>query len=114
MPDVEILARQVSLNQGRIAEEAKGIYRYLWPAYQAPKTGVSIVQEQVVLDTETAFPKQGAKKPAWPNSALDRITIVRDIIANQPSPVTLDSVATSFKRRPKGDDLQDILTLLSG
>ena len=114
LPDAEILARLVALNQERIAEEAKGNYRYLRPAYQAPKTGVSIAPEQAALGIETALPRQGTKKPVWPKSPLDRITIVRAIIANQPGPATLDSVATSFKRRPKGNDLQDIVNALVG
>lgn len=114
LPDAEILTRLVALNQERVAEEAKGIYRYLRPAYQEPNTGVSIAPEQAALGIETALPHQGTKKPAWPKSALDRITIVRAIIANKPGPATLDSVATSFKRRPKGNDLQDIVNALVG
>lgn len=114
LPDAEILTRLVALNRERVAEEAKGIYRYLRPAYQAPKPGVSIAPEQAALGIETALPKQGTKKPAWPKSALDRITVVRAIIANQPGPATLDRVATSFKRRPKDNDLQDIVNALVG
>ncbi len=114
LPDAEILTRLVAWNRGRVAEEAKGIYRYLRPAYQAPKAGVSIAPEQAALGIETALPKQGTKKPAWPKSALDRITVVRAIIANQPGPATLDRVATSFKRQPKDNDLQDIVNALVG
>jgi hypothetical protein len=42
----------------------------------------------------------------------DRIVIVRDLIARQPAPASLDILATSFKRRPKQDDLAGIVKAL--
>ena len=97
LPDAEILTRLVALNRERIAEEGKGIHRYHRPAYQAPKRGISIAPEQAALGIETALPGLGAKKPAWPKSALDRITVVRAVIANQPAPATLDCVGHEFQ-----------------
>ena len=111
LADQDILARLVALNQERRAEEARGQVRWLRPDYQAPEAKAPAA-EQTDLAIEPAIAaKPSSKKPAWPKTVPERIVLVRDILASEPAPIALDSLAGSFKRKPK-DGLEDVLSSL--
>ncbi len=112
IPDAEILTRLVSLNRERMIEEAAGTVHYLRPEYQEPMLDLSSRLNQFELELEKADYKQGSRKMPWPESIGERATIVAEIIAEHTAPSTLDSVARSFKRRPRKDDLRDIIKTL--
>lgn len=108
----ELLSRLVALNQGRAAEEKRGIVRWLRPDYQIPKLGPKApkpAEEHVgVFDIE--LPDIDGR-PKWPSDGLEQIRLVRDLLAKAPAPAPPDTIAMAFdgrntaKRRDRIDEV---------
>ena len=79
LADSDILVRLVDLNKARAAEEARGLVRYLRPAYQRPAVAVAT---QTVLDVGIVEPAAAAAAEPlpWPESLADQIALVRGVI----------------------------------
>jgi hypothetical protein len=111
LPDDEILARLVSLNAVRAAEEAQGFVRWLRPDFQRARAGLAPVQP--TLDgMETKVPEAAApaatgqggvaavlatrKAQPWPSDRYAQIKAVRDLLATLPGTATAAQVASAF------------------
>ncbi len=96
----ELLNRLVVLNQARVAEEKRGVVRWLRPHYQIPRLGVKAPKPEAehvgVLDVE--LPGTG-KHPKWPSDGLDQIRVVRDFLAKASAPTHAETVAGAFDGR---------------
>jgi hypothetical protein len=110
LPDEAILARVVALNQQRRAEEARGLVRWLRPAYQAPAATRVELGEQGRLEVTVTPAAAKATKAPWPKDLAGRITAVRTQLAK--APATPEALASTFQRRPL-DDVADILAALT-
>lgn len=108
LPEGEVLKRLVALNAERSEEEARGLVRYLRPAYQNPGAG-----DQTGLDIGAApvVKAAPAKKGPWPKSTRERIAAVRRAVERLDRPATPAEVAKSFTRA-RVDDVSDILDAL--
>lgn len=104
-----ILGRLVALNAERVAEEARGIVRWLRPEFQNPDRAES--PEQVEIDTgdadrnEADDPALPAKKPSaakaqpWPKETIDQVRAVAEILAESPVALSLAEVESRFSGR---------------
>ena len=104
-----LLKHLVALNQERVAEERRGIVRWLRPDYQKPKLGHKVKTPEDVeqVEAQLVVPAPTDGKPAWPKDEMDRISIVRDILSRAPGPVAPEALGVAFRgrnsaRRTKG------------
>lgn len=112
LSDEAILERLVALNKERRAEEARGVVRWLRPAYQAPAAKSIVVEEQGQLDvTEMPVAAEGARKVTWPRTLPERVTGIRGLLATQAKPSHAEELARRYHRAPRGD-VQDVLNAL--
>jgi hypothetical protein len=113
LSDSEILARLVSLNHERSAEEQAGYIRYLRPDYQAPgqQLGLNLPALKPVeaKHSEIDGPKD------WPKELAQQMQAIRDVVQQSNQPLSHTQVAALFRRvRPeKVQPLLDTLTALS-
>lgn len=92
----ELLTRLVDLNTLRAAEEARGLIRWLRPAYQSPnatQTGVDLEQP-----TEIEAAAAAEKMPTFPKDMAQQIEAIRDALAAGPQDT--ETLAGRFKRKP--------------
>lgn len=97
LPEAELLARLVALNQARAKEEKRGRVRWLRPEYQIPRFG-SEKEQQMVADLTGEAP--GAAEPlreSLPKDELAQTAVVMRVLALQAEPLSLDALATQFK-----------------
>ncbi len=111
LPDDEILARLVSLNAIRAAEEGEGFVRWLRPDFQRARAGLAPVQgtldgmtqpapvapsglAALPLDVTAAIAGRG--KQAWPSDRFAQIKAIRDLVAVLPGTATAAQVASAF------------------
>ncbi|MCZ4306170.1 class I SAM-dependent DNA methyltransferase [Zoogloeaceae bacterium G21618-S1] len=98
----ELLTRLVALNAERAAEEARGLVRWLRPAYQNPQATDTPTARQDDLDMPET---DGGLKPAlrgkavWPKAMRDQVAAVRAALGSQPQSVA--AIAAGFKRKPE-------------
>lgn len=97
----ELLLRLVALNAQRAAEEARGLVRWLRPAYQKPtetaqshQTEIEVAGEEADAATTTASAKQ-----TWPKNMREQVAAVRTAL--QAQPMSVEAIAGRFKRSPK-------------
>lgn len=110
LPDAELLARLVQLNQARAAEEKAGTVRYLRPAYQAPG------QQQAALSLPPAAGPAAVADPTaaqpWPTELAQQMQAVRAVVTQAAAPVTAAQVAARF-RRTRAAQVQPLLATLT-
>ena len=101
----DLLARLVTLNQTRAAEEAKGKIRWLRPEYQIPKLKAKAPRpedgEQIAADVSQPAAEDAT---AWPTDGLDQIRLVRDILTRAATPLSPAEISHHFKGGRKRDD----------
>lgn len=114
--EAELLSRLVALNQERVAEEKRGVVRWLRPEYQIPKLGVKAPKpkdEHVgILDIDLPAT---AERPKWPSDGLEQIRLVRDLLAKAPAPTPPDAIASVFDGRntaKRRDRIEEVLETL--
>ena len=97
----ELLSRLVALNRERAEEERSGIVRWLRPDYQIPKLGhkVKAPGDGEQVEADLALPEAADSKPAWPRDELDRIRILRDMLARVAAPASAEMVSAAFRGR---------------
>lgn len=112
LPDDEILARLVSLNAVRAAEEAQGFVRWLRPDFQRARAGLAPVQGTLDGMQATRSPEAVVQAPTgqggvaavlaarpsqpWPSDRYAQIKAVRDLLATLPGTATAGQVASAF------------------
>lgn len=96
----ELLTRLVALNHERVAEEKRGVVRWLRPDYQIPKLGVKApkMEDEHVGMLDVELPNT-AERPKWPSDGLEQIRLVRDLLAKAPAPALSDAIAGVFDGR---------------
>ena len=100
LPDEAILSRLVALNAERAAEEARGVVRYLRPAFQDPEGHAARVREtqSKLLDAPApAPPPAGVRKFPPKSHPVARYRAVRGVLAAADRPLTPADVAAHFK-----------------
>lgn len=97
----ELLRRLVELNAQRVAEEARGIIRWLRPEYQNPAAAAAPQQIEVELPDEenlTPIAATASGKLVWPKNMREQVSAVRTVLQKQNAPC--ESIAAQFKRSP--------------
>jgi hypothetical protein len=120
MADAEILERVVALNVERVAEETRGVIRWLRPDYQNPPAGKS-TQTDLGLAASTARPRPsavGVRKPPrkaakepWPKSLPEQVRAVEAALAAG-GPRDAKAMAALFLRA-RADTVREILDTLA-
>jgi hypothetical protein len=105
LSDNEILARLVTLNAERAAEEKRGLIRWLRPDYQCPRAGIVDTQAAAEADTQTAAPliieAAKAQKPMFPSNDLERTAAVFATLMQADKPLDAPSIARAFRQGAK-------------
>jgi hypothetical protein len=98
LPDEEIVARLVALNAERVAEEKRGIVRWLRPDYQQKKAGVAVLEKKVQPEQiEALLPDAKAAKPAFPRDAIGQTAAVLADLRSGGS-MTADAIAARYSQ----------------
>jgi hypothetical protein len=86
----EILERLVALHDERVAEEARGIVRWLRPEYQVPKFGGAVVAAAGAPDAELPpgaaageRAGEGADAAHWPERALEQLVALQSLLERE-------------------------------
>jgi len=110
--DEELLQHLVDLNAERAAEEANGHTRWLRAEYQAPDE--ILPQQKKLIEISAAPDTQSSPvaKQNWPKVLKDRVTAVRDILAEFDLPVDVKEVASGFNGRRTKKRLMEIEDIL--
>ncbi len=97
LPDDEVLARLVSLNAVRAAEEVQGFVRWLRPDFQKARAGIAPVQQGLagMQAAPAAEPVPSAPQP-WPKDRYDQVRAVRDVLASHPGTATAEDIHRAF------------------
>ena len=92
-----LLERLVALNAERVAEEKKGLIRWLRPEFQNPDKAAAPKQAEIEIEDEAEI-KVAAKtgKFPWPKSLPDQVRQVADILSSAREPMSLDAIAVCF------------------
>ena len=97
--DEVILERLVALNAERAAEEARGLMRWLRPAFQHPSAPAPTQHELPEASPAAALPAIAAKAKAWPKDAVAQVRAVADALTESPLPQSLNELAARFSGR---------------
>lgn len=97
------MARLVTLNRERAAEEARGQVRWLRPEYQIPRFGTA-AQKQRQLEAELIVEAGKAQKPLFPTDDMAQTAAVMAALAGSVRAVDAAALAASFRqgRRVEG------------
>ena len=102
LTDEEILAHLVALNKERLADEARGLVRWLRSDYQIPRFGAPAEKaEQVEADLVAATVRE--QKPAFPSDDMGQTAAVMAALAASPGPVSPTSIATTFRQGKRAE-----------
>ena len=116
LPPALILERLVALHDERVREEQAGRVRWVRPAYQAPKFAAhDAVPTALALGIAESTPMSTTGPSLlgpWPKDAIEQITAIRTIIAQQPG--SAEQVSRQFTGAKRDIVLRhlDTLTLL--
>ena len=97
LTDVEILTRLVALNAARAAEEARGIIRWLRPAYQAPNEAPKTTGNLDLGET-SVLPASAIIIP-WPKTLPEQVSAVAGLLQGATTPLHPRDVARAFKAK---------------
>ncbi|MBN9454892.1 MAG: class I SAM-dependent DNA methyltransferase [Bosea sp.] len=110
----EILARLVALNRQRAQEEAQGLFRWLRPDYQRPRSGAP---QRAGEQIEAALPMPvapAAGKPAFPGEPVERVAAVLAALAGTAAPIDAATIAARFRQGLRAERaIRDILISLA-
>ncbi|HEX8358864.1 MAG TPA: DNA methyltransferase [Longimicrobium sp.] len=94
----EILERLVALHDERVAEERRGLVRWLRPEYQVPRFARGDAAPAAEASLPDATPAPAAARRPWPAGAVEQITALKAQVAA--ASATADEVAASFHGAP--------------
>jgi hypothetical protein len=101
LSDEEVIARLVSLNKERAAEEAQGQVRWLRPEYQKSRAGIvgapSVAPERQGEMALTSEPGK-VQKPRFPTDELARTAAVMAALAAASGAASAASIAGTFQQ----------------
>jgi hypothetical protein len=105
--DDAVLERLVALNAERVAEEARGVVRWLRPAFQQPgaerppiQASMDITDDDDVLVAQAEVQAPTISKPqAWPKDALQQVRAVASVLQEVGTPMTAEQIAERFSGR---------------
>lgn len=117
----ELLKRLVALNHARAAEEKRGLIRWLRPEYQAPDQTPKPEQKEIELgeassQSEISNPQSTIVNPAaWPTKLPEQVTLIRQLIATDPS-ANPEQLSARFGRKSakRTEQIEGILETLRG
>lgn len=103
LPEEEVLARLVALNQERAKEERRGLVRWLRPDYQIPRFGsAKEKEEQLEADLgEAILAAVSGPKPGFPADERDQTPAVLHQLMEADGAVDALAIASSFKQGRK-------------
>lgn len=117
--DEAILERFVALNAERVAEEARGIVRWLRPEFQnaqaqsAPTQAILAADSAEEAEVSEHVPVAAAKATPWPKEAVDQVRAVADLLVASPAPLSLEDIGNRFTARgPWKKRLPQLLEML--
>jgi len=103
-----LLERLVALNLERATEEARGLVRWLRPAFQQPGSsptqttlpGQPAAAREADEAIETSqLPATKADKHPWPPGLPEQVALVARVLAESPVPLTEPALAARFSGR---------------
>ena len=105
--DEAVLERLVALNAERVAEEARGVVRWLRPAFQQPgaerppiQASMDITDDDDVLVAQAEVHTPVTSKPqAWPKDVLQQVRAVASVLQEVGTPMTSEQIAERFSGR---------------
>lgn len=106
----EILTRLVALNAARVAEEAKGLIRWLRPEYQAPSYVAPVADQLDLGEAAVVLPDNVIP---WPTSLPDRVSAVQSILSTARGPLAAQEVARNFRGK-NAQTVRPVLDALAG
>ncbi len=113
LPDVEILDRLAALNKERVAEEARGLIRWLRPEYQNPQ---GTQQTEISLATTVKIAQTSAKEVlTWPKTLSEQAQAIQRALQLHERPASAEDLTLHFKPAAKPQQikrLQQIDSLL--
>ena len=114
LSDEAILERLVTLNRERAAEEARGLIRWLRPAYQHPQ---GMQQGDLGLKTQekTAAVANKREPQPWPKTLPEQVQAVQKALAQHERPATAEALLKDFKgigKTNRTQRLEQVETLL--
>ena len=112
----DLLKRLVDLNKARARDEARGVIRWLRPAFQKPRLAAKAPQpaagKQVEADLSAIVGQ--AEKIAWPSDGLEQIKVVRSALGEAEAPISALDLDARFKGgRKRKDRIADLLSYMS-
>jgi hypothetical protein len=111
--EADILARLVALNAMRAAEEARGLVRWLRPAYQAARFGRTVVAgPQTAGDLITAAPAAAAR-PAFPTDRYGQRLAVETALTFAAAPLTAEEIAARYRGRRVAEQVDATLRAMA-
>jgi len=96
LPEAQILERLVALNATRVAEEQRGLIRWLRPDYQAPQTATQPGLPVDLPKTVAPTTKTTDKIP-WPKDETGRVAVVLKILRDLDREATPADIAVRLK-----------------
>ncbi len=97
----EILERLVALHDERVAEEQRGLVRWLRPDYQIPRFGKDLAAAPAEFDLPAFVPASPTLQPAkWAPTAVEQLTTITALLAERPR-TSADLVASFSGARPQ-------------
>ena len=104
LPDEDILARLVALNNERAKDEARGLVAWLRPEYQIPRSGTA--KEKAELDLigggeSREAPIVAGPRPAFPSDDFAQTAAVMAVLAAASAPLDAAAIAAGFKQSRK-------------
>lgn len=98
LSDEKVVDSLVALNVERIAEEQRGLVRWVRPEFQNPE-GTRRAAQVALLGGETPAESEGpaASGRPWPKKLLERIAAVRAVVDEADTSLTVVEVAKAFK-----------------
>ncbi|AJR26154.1 hypothetical protein TZ53_03905 [Sphingobium sp. YBL2] len=110
LSDEDILTGLVALNKQRVAEEAKGLIRWLRPEYQAPEYKAPVTQTLDFGEAAAAVPDNVIP---WPNALPEQVSAVQQVLATASAPLAPQDVARAFKGK-RAATVRPVLEALAG
>jgi hypothetical protein len=114
LSDEEILEKLVTLNAERVAEEARGLVRWLRPEYQAGAAVAPVATQAALIEEEVQAEVKAEEKKPWPATMAEQAQAVRQALLAAGGPVTARQVAVGFAgaRPARVEELLETLVLL--
>lgn len=94
MEKEEILERLVALHDERVAEEKRGVIRWLRPEYQIPRFAPGHVAELELPAAEAVEEVAPAALVAWPATAVEQLAALQALVGR--APLTLEEAVAAF------------------